>query len=171
MTYTETMPSAANEVAKNEHITSLPWILPELYLISPVFAQAGYLYPNTPMVVEPLFHLRSDSTARPFDISSLPTPQHATIAHSPPLGQTSTSPGPPPTPKTYQPDAEDILNTITANADNNLQRKERGKLGHMHKPSTPNTPFIHGDEVIGGMVQAWVDHFVSSLKCMYNEYD
>jgi hypothetical protein len=47
MTYTETTPSAANEVAKNEHITSLLWILPELYLLSPVFAQAGNLYPNT----------------------------------------------------------------------------------------------------------------------------
>jgi hypothetical protein len=55
--------------------------------------------------------------------------------------------GPPPTPKTYQP--EDILNTITANADNNLQHHEQGKLGHMHKPSTPTTPFIHGDDVIG----------------------
>jgi hypothetical protein len=49
----------------------------------------------------------------------------------------------------YQDDAENILNKITANADNNLQRHERGKLGRMHKPSTPNTPFIHGDEVIG----------------------
>jgi hypothetical protein len=56
---------------------------------------------------------------------------------------------PPPTPKTYQPDAEDILSKITANADNNLQRHERGKLGRMHTPSTPSTPFIHGDEVIG----------------------
>ena len=60
---------------------------------------------------------------------------------------------PPPTPKTYQPDAEDILNTITANADNNLHCHERGKLGHMHKPSTPNTHFIHGDEVIGELYQ------------------
>ncbi len=31
--YTETMPSAANQVAKNDHITSLVWILPELYLL------------------------------------------------------------------------------------------------------------------------------------------
>ncbi len=44
---------------------------------------------------------------------------------------------------------EDILNKITANADNNLQRHERRKLGRMHKPSNPNKPFIHGDEVIG----------------------
>ena len=46
-----------------------------------------------------------------------------------------------------------ILNTITVNADNNLQRHERGKLGRMHKPSTPNTPFINGDEVIGELYQ------------------
>ena len=56
-------------------------------------------------------------------------------------------------PKTYQPDAGNILNTITANADNNLQHHECGKLGCMHKPSTPNTPFIHGDEVIGKLYQ------------------
>jgi len=59
----------------------------------------------------------------------------------------------PPTPKTYQPDAEDILNKITANADNNLQRHERSKLGCMHKPSNSTTPFIHGDEVIGELYQ------------------
>ena len=53
-----------------------------------------------------------------------------------------------PTPKSYQPDAEDILNIITANADNNRQRHERSTLGRMHKPSNSTTPFIHGDEVI-----------------------
>ena len=31
--------------------------------LSPVLAQAGYLYPNTPMAVAPLLHLRSDSIA------------------------------------------------------------------------------------------------------------
>jgi hypothetical protein len=68
------------------------------------------------------------------------------------LGQTSTSLGPrlPPRPTNL-----DILNTITvtANTENNLQHHERGKLEHMHKPSTPNTPFIHGDEVIGKLYQ------------------
>ena len=46
--------------------------------LSPVLAQAGYLYPNTPMAVEPLFHLCSNSTARSFDISfsSDPTACH-----------------------------------------------------------------------------------------------
>ena len=48
---------------------------------------------------------------------------------------------------------EDINNTITVNADNNLQRHEQDKLGHMHKPSTPTTPFIHGDDVIGELYQ------------------
>ena len=42
---------------------------------------------------------------------------------------------------------------VTANADNNLQCHERGKIGRMHKPSTPNTHFIHGDEVIGELYQ------------------
>jgi hypothetical protein len=117
--------------------------------LSPALAQAGYLFPNTPMAIEPLFHLRSDSTARPFDISFSPDP--TSFHHCPytTIGADINITGPPPTPKTYQADAEDILNKITANADNNLQRHERGKLGRMHKPSTPNTPFIHGDEVIG----------------------
>ncbi len=48
------------------------------------------------MAVEQLFHLHSDSTAQPSPSTfhSLPIPQHATIAHTPPLGQTSKSPGP-----------------------------------------------------------------------------
>ncbi len=59
--------------------------------LSPVIAQAGYLYPNTSMAVKPLLHLLSDSTLRPFDISFSPDP---TACHHCPLGQTSTLPGP-----------------------------------------------------------------------------
>ena len=71
---------------------------------------------------------------------------------------------PPPTPKTYQPEAEDILNTITANADNNLQCHECGKLGPMHKPSTPNTHFIHGDRSsVNSTKKTWYS-FLSPLK-------
>jgi hypothetical protein len=108
-----------------------------------------YLYPTTPMAIEPLFRLRSDSAARPFDISFSPDP---TSCHYCPYTSTIGSDtinitGPPPTPKTYQP--EDILNTITDNADNNHQRHKRGKLGCVHKPSTHTTHFIHGDDVIG----------------------
>jgi hypothetical protein len=116
--------------------------------LSPVLAQAGYLFPNTPMAVEQLFHLRSDSTAQPFDILFSPDPTSCHYCPYTTIGADINITGSPPSPKTYQPDAEDILNTITANADNNLQRHDRGKLGRMHKPSTPNTPFIHGDEVI-----------------------
>jgi hypothetical protein len=46
-----------------------------------------------------------------------------------------------------------MLNTITANADNNLWHHEQGKFGRSHKPSTPTTPFIHGDDFIGEMYQ------------------
>ena len=31
--------------------------------LSPVLVQAGYIYPITPMALDPLFHLRSNSTA------------------------------------------------------------------------------------------------------------
>ncbi len=49
--------------------------------LSPVFAQAGYLFPNTPMAVEQFFHLRSDSKAQPFGISFSPNSR----SHSMPL--------------------------------------------------------------------------------------
>ena len=99
--------------------------------LSPALAQAGYLFPNTPMAIEQLFHLRSDSTARPFDISFSPDP--TSFHHCPytTIGADINITGPPPTPNTYQDDAENILNKITANADNNLQRLERGKLGRV----------------------------------------
>ncbi len=62
--------------------------------LSPALAQAGYLYPNTPMAAK-LFHLCSDPTAQPFDILFSPNPTfcHTTVP-TPPSGQTSTSPGP-----------------------------------------------------------------------------
>ena len=69
---------------------------------SPALAQAGYLYPNkAPMAVEPLFRLRSDSTARPFDISFLSRPHSMPPMPIHHLGQTSTSLGPrlPPSPR------------------------------------------------------------------------
>jgi len=117
--------------------------------LSPVLAQASCLFLNTPMAVKQLFQLRSDSTARPFNISF--SPNHTACHYCPytTIGADINITGPPSTPKTYQPDTEDILKTITANADNNLQHHKHGKLGRMHKPSTPTKPFIHGDEVIG----------------------
>jgi hypothetical protein len=98
------------------------------------------------MAIYPLFHLRSDSTARPFDTSFSLDPTSCHYCPCTTIGADISITGPPPTPKTYQP--EDILNTITANAENNLQRCERGKLGRMHKLSTHTTHFIHGDETL-----------------------
>ena len=82
--------------------------------LSPVLAQAGYLFPNTPMAVEQLFHLRSDSTAQPFDILFSPDPTSCHYCPYTTIGADINITGSPPSPKTYQPDAEDILNTITA---------------------------------------------------------
>jgi len=69
--------------------------------LSPALGQAaGYLYPNTPMAVKPLFHLRSDSSARPFNISFSPNP---TACHHCPhttIGADINITGPPPTPLT-----------------------------------------------------------------------
>jgi hypothetical protein len=47
-------------------------------ILSPALAQAGYIYPNTKLDIKTHLHLRSDPTARPFDISfnPNPTPHH-----------------------------------------------------------------------------------------------
>jgi hypothetical protein len=143
MTSTDTTPSAANKVAKNEHISSLLWILPDLYLL--FLHKPATFFPTHPWQSN---NFSTSAQTRKHNLSafhSLPTPD-PTACHYCPY---TTITGPLPTPNTFQPDAEDILNTITANAENNLQRHVREKLGRMHKPSTPNTPFIHGDEVIG----------------------
>jgi hypothetical protein len=115
--------------------------------LSPVLAQAGYLYPNTPMDVEPLFHIHTNPKAQPFNISFSPDPTSCHYCPNTTNGADINITGPPPTPKTSQ--TEDILNTITANADNNLQHYEQDKHGCTHKPSTPTAPFIHRHDVIG----------------------
>jgi hypothetical protein len=114
--------------------------------LSLAIAQAGYLYPNTQLSIAPLFHLCSNPTARPFGISFSPEPTSSHFCLYTTIGADINITGPPPTPKTSHP--EDILNTITANADNNLQHHKQGKLGQMHMPATCTTPFIHGDSVI-----------------------
>jgi hypothetical protein len=85
------------------------------------------------------------------DISFSPNPTSCHYCPYTTIGADINITRPLPTPKTSK--TEDILNTITANADNNLQHHEQGKLGHSHKSSTPTTPFIHGDDVIGKMYQ------------------
>ena len=100
MTYTETTPSALNKVAQNEHITSLIWILPELYLL--LLAKPATFILTHPWLSNHCFTFAQTHQCVHSTYHSLPTPQHATIAHTPPLGQTSTSPGPrlPPRPTT-----------------------------------------------------------------------
>ena len=92
MPSTETAPSAVNKVAKNKHITSLLWILLELYLL--------FLHkPATFFRTHPWQSNNCSTSAQTrqhnlLTFYSLPIPHHATIAHTPLLGQTSTSPGP-----------------------------------------------------------------------------
>ena len=92
MPSTETAPSAVNKVAKNKHITSLLWILPELYLL--------FLHkPATFFQTHPWQSNNCSTSAQTrqhnlLTFYSLPISHHATIAHTPLLGQTSTSPGP-----------------------------------------------------------------------------
>jgi hypothetical protein len=81
-----------NELAKNEHIISLLWILPELYVLllhnPATFIQTHPWQSN---------HCSTSAQTQQHDHSTFhtfPNPQHATIAQTPPLGQTTTSPGP-----------------------------------------------------------------------------
>ena len=105
---TETKPSAVKEVAKNEHITSLLWILPELYLL--LLHKPATLFILThpwQLAVEPLFHLCSDSTARPFNISISPDPTACRYCPYTTIGADINIRAPAyRTPKTYQPDLE-----------------------------------------------------------------
>jgi hypothetical protein len=45
---------------------------------------------------------------------------------------------------------EDIIQTITANADHHRQMHERHKLGRINKPETATTSPIHGNDGIIG---------------------
>ena len=116
-------------------------------ILSPALAQAGYIYPNTKLDIKTHLHLRSDPTARPFDISfnPNPTPHHCCPYIT--IGADITITGTTPPPKRQT--SEDIIQTITANADHHLQMHERRKLGRTTKPATATTPPVHGDEVIG----------------------
>jgi hypothetical protein len=110
-------------------------------------AQAGYIYPNTKLDIETHLHLRSDPTARLFDISFNP---NTTAHHCCPyttVGADITITGTTPPPKRHT--TEDIIQTITANTDHHLQMHERRKLGRISKPATGTTPPVHGNEVIG----------------------
>jgi hypothetical protein len=109
-------------------------------------AQAGYIYPNTKLDIETQVHLRSDLTARPFDISFNPNPTSHHCCPYTTIGADITITGTTPPPKRQT--SEDIIQTITANADHHLQMHERRKLGRTTKPATPTTPPVHGDEVI-----------------------
>jgi hypothetical protein len=118
-------------------------------ILSPASAQAGYIYPNTKLDIETHLHLRSDPTARPFDISFNPNPTSHHCCPYTTIGAyiyiTITGTTPPPKCHT----SKDIIQTITANADHHLQMHERRKLGCISKPATTTTPPVHGDEVIG----------------------
>jgi hypothetical protein len=109
-------------------------------------AQAGYIYPNTKLDIKMHLHLQSDPTARLFNISFNPNPTSHHCCPYTTIGTDITITGTTPPPKRQT--SEDIIQTITANADHHLQMHERRKLGLTTKPATPTTPPVHGDEVI-----------------------
>jgi hypothetical protein len=77
---------AANEVAKNEQITSLLWILPALYLL--FLHKPATFIPTHPWQSNHCSTSAQTKQHNHLTFHSLPTPQHATIAHTPPLGPT-----------------------------------------------------------------------------------
>ena len=86
---------------------SLLLILLDLYL---QFLHKPDTYSTTPMAIEPLFHLRSNSMAQPFNILFSPDPTSCHYCPYTTIGVDINITGPPPTPKTYKPN--NILNTI-----------------------------------------------------------
>jgi hypothetical protein len=116
-------------------------------ILSPALAQAGYIYPNTKMNIETYLHLRSDPTARPFHISFNPDPTSYHCCPYTTIGTDITITGTTPPPKCHT--SEDIIQTITANADHHLQMYECHKLGRINKSATATTPTVRGDDVIG----------------------
>jgi hypothetical protein len=133
------------------------------------------------MAVEQLFHLHSDLTAQPSPSTfySLPIPQHATIAHTPPLGQTSKSPGPrlPQRPtnlmlKTFSTQSLPMQTTIfndmnVANLDACTSPPPPIYLSftvmRSLANSTQKTWSLSLSPLTPGVVQAWVGHFVMPI--------
>jgi hypothetical protein len=92
MTSMETTPSAVTEVAKNKTMTSLPWILPELYHLHTHKLATYFL-----TCLWQSNHCSTSPQTLQHDLSTFHTlliSRNATTAHTPLLGQTSTSPGP-----------------------------------------------------------------------------
>ena len=97
-------------------------------ILSPELVQAGYIYPNSKLDIKTHLHLRSDPTARSFDISFNPnTTSHHCCPYNT-IGADITITGTTPPPKRHT--SEDIIQTIIANADHHLQMNERRKLPH-----------------------------------------
>jgi hypothetical protein len=97
--------------------------------------------------IETHLHLLSDPTARPFDISFNPDPTSYHCCPYTTIGADITITGTTPPPKRHT--SEDIIQTITANADHHLQMHEHHKLGCINKLATATTPPVRGDNVIG----------------------
>jgi hypothetical protein len=116
-------------------------------ILSPTLAQAGYIYPNTKLDIETHLHLRSDPTAHPFDISFNVDPTSYHCCPYTTIGADITITGTTPPPKCHT--SEDIIQTITANADHYLQMHKRHKLGRINKLATTTTPPVRGEDVIG----------------------
>jgi hypothetical protein len=131
-----TTPSTVTKAARNVH-TILLLASDFAIILSPLLAQAGYIYSNTKLDIKTHFHLQSDHAARPFDILFNP---NSTSHHCCPyntIGADITTTGTTPPPKRHT--SKDIIQTITANADHHLQMHERQKLGCISKPATANT--------------------------------
>ncbi len=99
------------------------------------------------MDIKTYLHLRSDPSARPFNISFNPDPTSYHCCPYTTIGADTTITGTTPPPKHHT--SEDIIKTITANADHHLQMHECHKLGCINKLATATTPPVRGDNVIG----------------------
>jgi hypothetical protein len=116
--------------------------------LAPALSTAGLTQPNTTIDIKSNLYLMSDTTAWPFDISFNPNPTGSHLCPFTTIGADITITAPPASPNPQSSQGNNIFQIITANADNNLQKNERRKLGHPDKAATQMSPFIRGKDVI-----------------------
>ena len=136
----------AHNIVRDGIATSLP----------PALASAGYILPSSTCATEPHLRLRSDPSARPFDLSfdpdtSLPHHVNQGCPYTT-IGADITITSHPLSP-TFPLSSTDVIQKLTANADSHLQLAEKRKLGRVTKRDPTTGAPIPGDDVIGDILE------------------
>ena len=123
--------------------------------LQPILSTAGYILPSSKLDTERLHLIDCDKGAKPLDLSFQPDPDPSSTAYTPCRFPTC---GFDVTIVSTLPDldlssSEDVITTVTANADTHLQKKERAKFMRANKKDTVTGELIPGEQVMGEMVR------------------